>query len=111
MTHSFITNRTLFITLVVWNILLSFYGEVETLVPLKGSKRRKFTKEELKEMKNFGITTDTIASIRKESNAERKNAKSICHHCGKLEIELDNVQFKSCSKCIPTGIYTKYCSR
>lgn len=109
--YRFITNRTLFITLVVWNILLSFYGKVETLVPLKNSKGKKLTQEELKEMKNLGVTSDTIESAQKESKAERKNANSICKHCGKLEIELGNTQFKSCSKCVAAGGYTKYCGR
>ncbi|KAF7978206.1 hypothetical protein HWV62_1432 [Athelia sp. TMB] len=106
---SFITNRTLFITLVIWNILLSFYGESETLLSLKGTKETKLTPEKVAALKKHGATSDIIAKAQQETKGNRKTAQSRCNHCSKLQIELGDVQFKSCSKCLAAGGYTREC--
>ena len=108
---SLIRNRTLFITLVVWNILLSFYGVSENLFSVKSTKELKFTPDDVAMLKNFGVTPDMLAAMRKETKGNRKTAQSKCNRCDKLQIELGGVQFKSCSKCLAAGGYTKYCSR
>ncbi|KAF7978199.1 hypothetical protein HWV62_1418 [Athelia sp. TMB] len=108
---SAIANRTLFITLVVWNILLSFYGESETLLQFKATKEPKVTPAEMAVFNDFGATSDSVAAARKEIMKNRKTAQSRCNACGKLQIELANVPFKSCAKCLAAGAYTRYCSR
>ncbi|KAF7977905.1 hypothetical protein HWV62_2468 [Athelia sp. TMB] len=94
---SAIANRTLFITLVVWNILLSFYGESETLLQFKATKEPKVTPAEMAVFNNFGATSDSVAAARKEIMKNRETAQSRCNACGKLQIELANVPFKSTS--------------
>ncbi|KAF7977903.1 hypothetical protein HWV62_2464 [Athelia sp. TMB] len=108
---TFIVNRTFFITLVVWNILLSFYGGSETLLSTKSAKETKLTPEKVALLKDFGTTSDMLATTVKETRDNRRTAQSRCSHCGKLQIELGGVQFKSCSKCLAAGGYVKYCSR
>ncbi|KDQ10881.1 hypothetical protein BOTBODRAFT_57782 [Botryobasidium botryosum FD-172 SS1] len=106
----FITNRTIFITLVVWNILLSFYDRNETLVSIKNTRNAKLTHDQKTALKGFGMSSETMRSLERESKEERKHAQSQCKYCGKLEVEL-NVQFKSCARCSAARVYTKYCSR
>ena len=82
----------------------------ETLVSLKSSKD-KLTPEDMAALKRGGISSDFLHKMQRESKKERKTAQSICNHCKKLEVELANGPFKSCSKCVAAGCYTKYCSR
>jgi len=106
----FITNRTIFITLVVWNVMLSFYNQPETLVSIKATRNTKLTSGQRAALKDYGVSPKTIRAVEKETKQQRKEAQSQCKHCGKLEVEL-NTQFKSCGKCLAAGGYTKYCSR
>lgn len=107
----FIKNRTIFITLVVWNVMLSFYNKSETLVSTKPSYNTALTSEQRTALKDVcGVSSETIRAMAKEAKQERKDAQSLCRYCGKLEIQL-NTHFKSCGKCLTAGGSIKYCSR
>ncbi|KAF7978198.1 hypothetical protein HWV62_1416 [Athelia sp. TMB] len=106
-----ITNRTLFITLVVWHILLSFYGETATSLLLKGTKGVKPTLKKMAQLEHLGTTVDIIVAVQKEIENNCQTPQSKCNNCGKLQTASADVQFKSCSKCSAAGACTRYCSR
>ncbi|KAF7978196.1 hypothetical protein HWV62_1412 [Athelia sp. TMB] len=75
---SFIANRTFFITLVVWNILLSFYGESETLLSVKSAKETKLTPEKVALLKGLGTTSDMLATTVADWKTGKPPHKTVC---------------------------------
>lgn len=106
----FIINRTTFMSLIIWNILLSFYGMSETNVPMKATSHVKMDSGTRQLFENFGLDRDDIRAIDKEVKQNRKQGEYACMNCGKLEAEVSE-KLKSCAKCSAVGRSVRYCSR
>lgn len=108
--HSFIINRTTFMSLIIWNILLSFYGRSETNIPLKATSHSKMDPIDRQHFQKMGLSKEEIRSTEKEVKQNRKQGEYACFCCGKFEVQFGG-KLKSCAKCSSVGRSVRYCSR
>jgi hypothetical protein len=109
----FVQNRTLFISLAIYNILLSFYGRSETYVPEKADTARRPSKAGVEAVKACGLSSADIKQIREETKKTRKElGHDCCAACSKFDFQVpDAGRFKVCAKCNAIGRTVRYCSR
>ncbi|KAJ3553055.1 hypothetical protein NM688_g3822 [Phlebia brevispora] len=103
-------SRTYFITMTVWNIFLTFYGEVEEYATAKvGDKPNKDVRDALR--RAYGKRE--YRTLAKELKEARKEQHRACWRCGKPENSpsLNGQRLQSCSKCSKIGRQVLYCSR
>ncbi|KAJ7440771.1 hypothetical protein B0H11DRAFT_1827672 [Mycena galericulata] len=102
--------RTYLLTMVVWNILLAFYGEYENYGLDKGQRE---DPDELKRLKKlFGHEVD-VKSVAKETAANRQlpQAGRHCTSC-RLPAEKAGVEtLSACQRCKAVGRLVFYCSK
>lgn len=103
--------RCMFTTLVVWNILLSFYGRSETVVNVKTSG-----KSGSKSARNLvnalgGMSKEKARAIAKETKQmQKEEGHWMCAYCNKFEFQVPE-SLKSCGRCKTIGRTVMYCSR
>ena len=103
----------LFISLVIWNVLMSFYGRSETYVSHAIHQNPGRSADERAAGKALGLPDSMINSTQKETKKTAKeHGHSLCSYCEKYDFQLpEGVKFKSCARCNAIGRTTLYCSK
>ncbi|KAJ6597941.1 hypothetical protein B0H10DRAFT_2086485 [Mycena sp. CBHHK59/15] len=103
------SGRTYLLTMVVWNILLAFYGESEQYGLVKGPKE---DPEELKRLKDLHIGSKTdIKNIINETAANRQLADRHCTSCGFPAEKAGVAALSACQRCKAIDRLVFYCSK
>lgn len=103
----------MFTTLVVWNILLSFYGLSEEVVNVKTSAKSdsKGAREFVKALGHESLTKEQVRVIAKETKQlQKEEGHWMCAYCKKFEFQVTEA-LKACAKCKTIGRNVMYCSR
>lgn len=105
--------RMLFISLIVWNVMLSYYGRAETYVPHSMHRDPGLSTDMRAAGKALGLSDHEMNAAQKESKKTHKQqGHSLCARCGKYDFQLpEGVKFKSCARCSPIGRTVLYCSK
>jgi len=105
--------RCLFTTLIVWNILLSFYDLSETVVNVKYSVKAdlKGARDLANALGDKHLSKGKMRAIAKETKQfQKEKGVWVCASCGKFEFQASEA-FKSCGKCKTIGRTVMYCGR
>ncbi|KAJ7231402.1 hypothetical protein B0H12DRAFT_1192626 [Mycena haematopus] len=104
--------RTYLLTMVVWNILLAFYGESEQYGLGKGQRENrediKFMKEQSKESLS---AVDDVKRIVRETAANRRLAEHHCTSCGLPASKAGVAALLACQRCKVIDRLVFYCSK
>ena len=104
--------RMLFISLVAWNVMLSYYGQAETYVSHATQRERGLSSTTLATGKALGLSEAQMNALQKETRKTHKqHGHTMCTCCGKYDFQLPDVKFKSCSQCKTIGRTIMYCGR
>ncbi|KZV66952.1 hypothetical protein PENSPDRAFT_755304 [Peniophora sp. CONT] len=105
--------RMLFISLIVWNVMLSYYGRAETYVSQALQRERGLSSDMRAAGKAFGLSDAEMRATEKETKKTHKEqGHSLCTGCGKYDFQLpEDFKFKSCARCNTIGRTILYCSK
>ncbi|KAF7375367.1 hypothetical protein MSAN_00424200 [Mycena sanguinolenta] len=100
--------RAYLLTMVVWNVLLAFYGESETYGLLKGPREDRGDLKFLKETFSDEIDVKRVVS---ETAANRQSAEHHCTSCGLPASRAGVATLLACQRCKAIGRLVFYCSK
>lgn len=103
----------MFTTLVVWNVLLSFYGLSEEVVNVKTSAKSnsKAARDLVKALGDKSMTKEKVRAIVKETKQlQKEKGHWVCAYCNKFEPQVSET-LKACGKCKAIGRNVMYCNQ
>ncbi|KAJ7184740.1 hypothetical protein C8R46DRAFT_883499 [Mycena filopes] len=101
------SNRTYLLTMVVWNILLAFYGESETYGLVKNHRN---TREDLKPFEG-DLSAQEMKRVTKANAANRRQAEHHCTSCNLPASRAGVETLSACQRCKAIDRMVFYCSK
>ncbi|KAJ7135225.1 hypothetical protein C8R43DRAFT_894337, partial [Mycena crocata] len=102
------SKRAYLLTMVVWNILLAFYGESETYSLMKGPRD---DPEEARLLKKLIGSKMDIPRMRNETAANRQLGERHCTSCSFPAAKAGVAALSACQRCKAIGRLVFYCSK
>ncbi|KAF8888829.1 hypothetical protein BD779DRAFT_1672150 [Infundibulicybe gibba] len=101
-------HRSYFLTMVLWRMILAFYGNDESYILTKTPRQSHQAVETFRGL----VDKDDIREIRRLDKLESKGVVNICWNCGKDPARLGpGKELKACVKCKEIRRIIRYCSR
>ncbi|KAJ7618279.1 hypothetical protein DFH06DRAFT_1012130 [Mycena polygramma] len=100
--------RLMFLTMAVWNTLLAFYGETETIGLVKGQRD---DREELKRIQKTLPDNIDLKRLASETAANRRDAERNCTACGLTASRAGTATLSACQRCKVIDRLVFYCSK
>ncbi|KAF7335709.1 hypothetical protein MVEN_02226400 [Mycena venus] len=100
--------RTYLLTMVVWNVLLAFYGESEQYGLIKGQRD---DPEHLKRLKKSLSGEVDVKRVASETAANRQRAERHCTSCGLPASKAGVETLSACQRCKAIDRLVFYCSK
>ncbi|KAF8889365.1 hypothetical protein BD779DRAFT_341465 [Infundibulicybe gibba] len=104
-------HRSYFLTMVLWRMILAFYGDDESYMFAKPPRQSNQDKDSGKTFRGL-MDKDNIREIRRLAKLNNEGAVNICWNCGKDPTRLGpGKELKACVKCKEIRRIIRYCSR
>ncbi|KAJ7618730.1 hypothetical protein FB45DRAFT_932305 [Roridomyces roridus] len=104
-------SRTYLLTMVVWNVLLAYYGESERYGLDKGQRGTMEENKSMKEAFRADLGSKAMKSAMSEVSANRENAEHHCTSCNLPASKLGLTTLSACQRCKAIDRLVYYCSK